>query len=73
MKDRFPHPLFLETYHRESQERYLLAIVDPEAGNITFLSECLPNFFLGAQGLHSEDASLSRFLDHLKKYVVKKD
>eukprot|EP01126_Amoeba_proteus_P018431 TRINITY_DN1939_c0_g1_i8.p1 TRINITY_DN1939_c0_g1~~TRINITY_DN1939_c0_g1_i8.p1 ORF type:complete len:771 (+),score=124.02 TRINITY_DN1939_c0_g1_i8:74-2314(+) len=56
LKERYPHPLYVETEHRESQERYLLAMVDPEAGS---------------QGLNSEDASYSRFLEHLKRYTVK--
>jgi len=57
-KDRFPNPNYVETWRTESQERFLLAVLDPEPG---------------AEGLHSEDASLARFMDHLKKFVVKRD
>ena len=63
IEERFPQPLYVECDEGGSQARYLTAIVDPEQSQ-GFGSP--QNTF----NINTEDASLQRFMDHLKKFVA---
>jgi len=63
MSKRFPYPLNVICDQGTGNARYLLAVVDPAA----------PQTVIGAQPgqtVNTEDASLQRFIDHLKKFSV---
>jgi len=60
LNDRFPTPLFVECDEGDSQSRYLLSVVDPSP----------PDYSQSSYSIHTDDASLQTFMEHLKKYVT---
>eukprot|EP01123_Difflugia_compressa_P012887 TRINITY_DN5716_c0_g1_i1.p1 TRINITY_DN5716_c0_g1~~TRINITY_DN5716_c0_g1_i1.p1 ORF type:complete len:750 (-),score=123.34 TRINITY_DN5716_c0_g1_i1:78-2327(-) len=64
LSNRFPYSLFVQCDQNTSQARFLLAVVDP--GQTSALGQV-------GESVNTEDASLQRFMDHLKKFVVKSE
>eukprot|EP01129_Flabellula_baltica_P015716 TRINITY_DN8106_c0_g1_i1.p1 TRINITY_DN8106_c0_g1~~TRINITY_DN8106_c0_g1_i1.p1 ORF type:complete len:754 (-),score=168.75 TRINITY_DN8106_c0_g1_i1:16-2277(-) len=67
LEDRFPYPLFVDCDEGGSQARYLTAVVDPEPSSQGQFGVS------GKVHFHSEDASLQRFMEHLKKFVTQQN
>eukprot|EP01106_Pelomyxa_sp_JSP_P015300 TRINITY_DN51_c0_g1_i8.p1 TRINITY_DN51_c0_g1~~TRINITY_DN51_c0_g1_i8.p1 ORF type:complete len:182 (+),score=54.12 TRINITY_DN51_c0_g1_i8:114-659(+) len=63
LRDRIPHPRFIECVQYSGDERLLLSVVDP---SVTANS---PNKGSGEPVL-TEDVNLQLFMDHLKKLAV---
>jgi protein transport protein SEC23 len=65
MRERFPIPRFVECDQYSSQERFLLATVDPgEAPTAQFSAAG------GQESVFTEDVNLHVFMEHLKKLAV---
>jgi len=63
LSKRFPLPKYVTCDSGQGDARYLLAVVNPAA----------PQVAIGAQAgqtVNTEDASLQRFMDHLKRFAV---
>lgn len=60
--NRFPMPLHVVCDQGTGPARYLLAVVDPSVQTVIGTNP--------GQTVNSEDASLQRFMDHLKKFSV---
>lgn len=58
--ERYPHPVPINTWHEESQERFLLAKINPSQGQSRD----------GEQMVLTDDVSLRVFMEHLRKLVV---
>uniref|UniRef100_A0A6B2KYB8 Protein transport protein SEC23 n=1 Tax=Arcella intermedia TaxID=1963864 RepID=A0A6B2KYB8_9EUKA len=65
LQARFPTPLFVVCDQNTSQARFLLAVVDP--GQTSSLGKTV------GEAVNTEDASLQRFMEHLKKFSVQAD
>eukprot|EP01125_Pyxidicula_operculata_P000171 TRINITY_DN1024_c0_g1_i1.p1 TRINITY_DN1024_c0_g1~~TRINITY_DN1024_c0_g1_i1.p1 ORF type:complete len:759 (+),score=166.35 TRINITY_DN1024_c0_g1_i1:50-2326(+) len=65
LSGRFPYPIYVECDQGTSQARFLLATVDPAHTSTTEL--VTPG---SGEQVNTEDASLQRFMDHLKKFSV---
>lgn len=65
MKERFPVPRFVECDQHSSQERFLLATVDPgeSASSAQYNAS-------GQEQVFTEDVNLHVFMEHLKKLAV---
>lgn len=61
MEDRFPIPLFFDTYPGHGKERYVKSKVNPSTQNTSNTES--GNYI-------TDDASLKVFMDHLIKLVV---
>lgn len=66
MRERFPIPRFVECDQHSSQERFLLATVDPGE------APAAAQFNSGAsqESVFTEDVNLHVFMEHLKKLAV---
>jgi len=64
LKERFPHPRFVECDQGTSQARFLLAAIDPAITHNTMAPS--------SQGevIFTDDVSLKGFMEHLKKLAV---
>lgn len=61
MEERFPAPIYFETYPGSTKERYLKSRVNPSGHNMD----------LSESGHYiTDDASLKLFMDHLIKLAV---
>eukprot|EP01121_Diplochlamys_sp_Union-15-3_P003858 TRINITY_DN13796_c0_g1_i1.p1 TRINITY_DN13796_c0_g1~~TRINITY_DN13796_c0_g1_i1.p1 ORF type:complete len:183 (-),score=28.18 TRINITY_DN13796_c0_g1_i1:52-600(-) len=64
--NRFPRPMFIETDPGGSQERFLLAFLNPEITHMSGIGD-------GSKVIFTEDVSLQVFIEHLKKRAVENE
>jgi len=66
MDTRFPRPMFIECDQGGSQERFLLAFLDPEITHMSGIGD-------GKKVIFTEDVNLQVFIEHLKKRAVENE
>lgn len=64
VRDRFPHPHYIECAQYSGDARHLLSILDPAVTHVT--SSTSPT----AEAILTEDVSLQVFIEHLKRAAV---